>query len=350
MQRLDVFNKKSGTILIFSLWLLGTLTVFALILGQTVRQRATLVSRLEQRFKLHLIAQAGIKKALALLNQGMRESQLFDTARIKADYHNNEGQWGRNRIAEGAFEVSYRLSLDQKAAASEKFYGFRDEESKININKVGFDILKNLIQNVLGWDGKEAQLLAHAVRDWREFGESEAAGFYSDDYYDNLKYPYPQKKSNFELLEELLLVKMMTKDIYDKLQPYITVYGDGKVNVNTAPRLVLLSLGFSADLVKKILSARRGQDGKEATKDDFIFQHSYDFFSDLSRFFELDDEDISQINDLNAKGLWGTNSSVYRIESIATLSSGSSSKLITCVFNAQENKMKHWKEEYRALP
>ncbi len=333
-----------------SLWILGLLTIFALILGQSVRQRITFVSRLEDRGRLREVARAGIQKAVVFLKDGYQESQPFMTAAEKMMRHNNPQQFGPRALDRGEFEISFDSESGSSADQPQKIYGVQDEESKININKADPEILRNLIKNVLGWDNSQAQSLANAIRDWREFGESEATGFYSDEFYDNLKYPYPQKKSDFELLEELLLIKMMNKDIFERLTPFLTVYGDGKVNMNTASRMVLVSLGFSPGLTSKILSARRGKDGIEATADDYIFIYSYDFYSDLRQFFDLDEDETSQINALNARGLLGTGSSHYFIKSTARLSQGRSASISICLYSIKNDGIKYYREAFSTIP
>ena len=118
--------------------------------------------------------------------------------------------------------------------------------------------------------------------DWRKYGESEITGFFSDDYYTNLQYPYPKKNAEYETLDEIMLVKGMTRDMYDKLINYVTIYGDGAVNINTASKDVLESLGLTDTLVDKILSLRRGKDGIDATADDNVFLQTYDIASEVN--------------------------------------------------------------------
>ncbi|MFQ5543331.1 MAG: type II secretion system minor pseudopilin GspK [Nitrospiria bacterium] len=46
----------------------------------------------------------------------------------------------------------------------------------------------------------------------------------------------------FETIQELHLVNGMSDGVFRKISPYLTVYGDGKINVNTSDSLVLQSL------------------------------------------------------------------------------------------------------------
>jgi general secretion pathway protein K len=66
----------------------------------------------------------------------------------------------------------------------------------------------------------------------------------------------------FRSVDELLTLPSMTRTIYDRLRPFMTVYAQSAhVNPATAPREVLLAIpGISPALVALVLAARnRGQ-------------------------------------------------------------------------------------------
>ncbi|HEO63663.1 MAG TPA: hypothetical protein ENN78_00130, partial [Candidatus Omnitrophica bacterium] len=129
-----------------------------------------------------------------------------------------------------------------------------------------------------------------AIIDWRDeddfvygeedFGRARGA---ENAYYQGLVPPYSCKNKDFEILEELLLVKGVTHKLYygkDEdgkikyaLKDFLTVYGEGSVNINTAPEPVLSAL-FGEDfkeLASKVCAYRRGADGIIGTKDDRWF-------------------------------------------------------------------------------
>jgi general secretion pathway protein K len=76
----------------------------------------------------------------------------------------------------------------------------------------------------------------------------------------SLPNPYEAKNADFETLEELLLVKGMTREIlYGKgLINYITVYNkSAQVNVNAAPREVLMAVdGVTEEIADNIIMTR----------------------------------------------------------------------------------------------
>ena len=63
----------------------------------------------------------------------------------------------------------------------------------------------------------------------------------------------------FKVKEEILLVEGMDKEKFEQFKDLITVYGDGKVNINTASEGVLKALGLEEELVGIIVRYRRNQ-------------------------------------------------------------------------------------------
>ena len=61
----------------------------------------------------------------------------------------------------------------------------------------------------------------------------------------------------FSTINEVLLVKDISKDNFRLFKDLITVYGEGKVNINTASKAVLLALGLDTDTTEAILRFRQ---------------------------------------------------------------------------------------------
>ncbi len=61
----------------------------------------------------------------------------------------------------------------------------------------------------------------------------------------------------FSTINELLLVKDISKENFLLFKDLITVYGKGKVNINTASKAVLIALGLDEEVANLILRFRR---------------------------------------------------------------------------------------------
>ena len=154
----------------------------------------------------------------------------------------------------------------------EKRFGMVDEERKINVNAAPAEVLERLFI-LLGLNESQAQDLAFSIVDWRDKDSqlSSASGSAEDSYYRSLANAYEAKDAPFEILQELLLVKGMSADIFQKAAEYLTVYGKGQVNINTASGVVLQALGLSPEVAEKVIVFRNGKDGVAATSDDMVF-------------------------------------------------------------------------------
>jgi general secretion pathway protein K len=79
------------------------------------------------------------------------------------------------------------------------------------------------------------------------------------DYYERRDPPRTCKNAPLDVVEEILGIKGITPENFQRLRPYLTCLGDGKVNINAAPKLVLQSLSEQIDeaIAQMILAQRQ---------------------------------------------------------------------------------------------
>ncbi|MBF0569155.1 MAG: general secretion pathway protein GspK [Candidatus Omnitrophica bacterium] len=335
---------QHGFILIMAMWTLAFLAVLAVSIGFGTRQKVILLGRLEDRSRAQLAAEAGVKKAVAVLLDDLEENQFMYSASAKARRHNNPADFAGMTIGDIPVEVVC-TSVDETAAKTTKFYGMCDEQGKININTTDRDTLTRLFVHGASLPEDTALKLAEAVLDWRDYGKHEAEGFFSDDYYKNLEHPYAMKEKPFERIDELFLVRGITREIYAAMRPYVTVWGDGHVNVNTAPRQVLLAMGLDVGVADKLLQVRRGPDGQEFTADDHIFLRTFDIAAEVNSIVKLETWQTHQLDTLNAQGRLGVDSTLYAIHARVLSEGAESRRTIEAVFNVLSNKFEYWYEK-----
>lgn len=332
---------QKASILVLTLWILSLLTVLALHIGLLVRQKIILLSRLEDREVLQQIAESGIKKGIAVFESVQNKDTSGNTAATKQMLQNNPDAFKAKRLGGGTFDVAY----EQKGLDGKTFrrYGLQAEDAKLNINFASKDELERLFIETAELNQDEAAVLAEAAIGWREYGETEIVGFYSDDYYDNLEFPYPPKKNYFEILDEVKLIKGMNAKLFQKVQNDLTVYGKGPININDAGLPALLSLGFSHALADKVMNVRQGPDGVEATADDGIFVSLDDFLSVMTTRGNVSKEENEFLHQVVQQGRFKTVSDYYRIRGLAQLQKSREIKEIACVIDAQ-GRIVYWKE------
>ncbi len=108
--------------------------------------------------------------------------------------------------------------------------------------------------------------LVDPITDWVDLDSEPKPFGAEEETYRRLDPPYSAKNARFDTLEELHMVKGITDDVYRKIAPYLTVYGDGVINVNTADSLILQSLdigeGIDASIAGRLVD-NRPYDGKQ---------------------------------------------------------------------------------------
>jgi len=78
-------------------------------------------------------------------------------------------------------------------------------------------------------------------------------------YYEGLTPPYRCRNAAMDTIEELCWVKDMTPEGFDVLREHLTTVGDGQININSAPVLVLQSLTEQMDSALAQMIVRQRQ-------------------------------------------------------------------------------------------
>ncbi len=163
-----------------------------------------------------------------------------------------------------------------------------DEERKININNLvmpqrnaandqNVAVFRRLLE-VLAIDPS----VADAVLDWLDNDESPRVGGAESSYYLSLRYPYKSKNDFFDTVEEMRLVRGVTADVFEKLRPYVTVHSTGRVNINSAPKAVLMALSAGQGETSMGEIDEKMADALIASRQDKPFRSSATLKSDLA--------------------------------------------------------------------
>ena len=289
---LKFLKDDSGIILFVVLGILVVLSLLVVGVGRRTSIEMILTKHTLGKLRSKYIAVAGLVYSMDQLIQDINDKELsqFDN-RFQCGYRLSEGEIPEDifkdvKVKDGSFGIFY---LSQENEEKPKLhYGFQDEESKININALTHQNYKFLTQLLLqlGYAEDLSETIASSVVDWRDENKDVFNHPYGaeEDYYLSLENPYPCKNQAFDSIEELLLIKGMTPEIFDDLKDSVTIFpknGRFLVNLDTASRETLQAIARSytgpktntdivdADsLVKKMLSYRGGDDEVEGTSDD----------------------------------------------------------------------------------
>lgn len=136
-----------------------------------------------------------------------------------------------------------------------------DENGKLNINGVTTENREMFIRffNKKGIDVLNADVIVDSMLDWIDPDDLTHINGAEDKYYESLPEPYKAKDAPFSSIEELMLIRDVTSEIFESIRDEITVYGDKqiKINVNFTTEEILASLpglsdGIAEDLISSI--------------------------------------------------------------------------------------------------
>lgn len=229
-------------------------------LGVSFAYRAGLASRAARRQMLlaQLKAQAN-SAALVALGRLEQDTDSFD---------HPAQPWARHAplATEAWLEDWAEPNRPDALAEFEADYEVIDEAGKLNLAFASSEALEKL--------GLSSEQIA-ALREWTDSDENG-----SNDFYLSLPQPYRCKSAPIQVLEELTLIRGFGARAYlgrlaapwdaqtsngvaaspgharAGLVELLTVVGDGKMNLNTAPEAVLRTLPISEDAVRQILAYR----------------------------------------------------------------------------------------------
>jgi general secretion pathway protein K len=222
--------KNAGVALLITLLVLVLIVILAMEIFRVGARAAQTGAHGRDSVRGSLLAEAGLAAARIALRESAKDYK-YDTL---------DQVWSRPvppiELGEGTILVTVE-----------------DEDRKINLNRLVLPngnapdeqrlaVFRKLLAN-LDIDPS----IADAVVDWIDNDDTPRVGGAESSYYLSLPYPYRAKNDLFDTLDELRLVRGMTPERFEKVRPFATIYSSGKVNINTAPREVLMALSAGQD-------------------------------------------------------------------------------------------------------
>ncbi len=226
-------TNRRGVALFAALWLVVAIGVVALEFSLEARQRRLAAANTVELAEARAAAMGGIEHAHARLDRALRQPPL-------------QGATAALRAADPWVDADTLLRLDEDVDSLPYRVTARDVNSFLNINRANENQIL-LFLTRLGYDYGLADDLAQSIMDWRDTDiMRRARGAEREAYLEEGRLVLPRDGS-FQEIDELLHVMHMTPEIYDSIAPFLTLRGDGRINVNTAPEAVLRSIGGMTD-------------------------------------------------------------------------------------------------------
>ncbi len=266
---------KRGAALIVAL---SVLMILSLIVGSfalEVNLEGMLVSHKRKKFRAEMAALSGLEYGRAILDQHRQAKEL----EIEDMAEDKDGFMQAALYVQRGLTTTSNIEMEDGSQFS---VTIEPAESGRNVNSLTRDQWLDIFEmaNVpsTDWDA-----LIGCLEDWKDEGDlQQLNGAESDDpFYEERGYPC--KNGPLDSIEELLLIKNWGPEIlYGKpadeesdeifgIADLLTVWGDGKVNLNTASTDLLLSFAEYEDWeLESVFEARKGEDGEDGTLDDGI--------------------------------------------------------------------------------
>jgi general secretion pathway protein K len=209
--------------------------------------------------QLDHIARSGFHVALAVLYEDALETKFDSLQEYWADPLTFSSA---SQFDEGRFEVRVK---DQ----SGKIHINKLVDTKGKVNQKHRELLERFFSaDEFDLEPEDVGDILDAMTDWID-PDNEVTKFGAEDsYYQALEKPYACKNGPMEFLDELLLVKGITRELFygeegrPGISSYLTTHGQGLININTADSLILrtLSQHMDQEIVEEMVSYREDED------------------------------------------------------------------------------------------
>ncbi len=325
-------NNRSGSVLVYVVWVVLLLSVFAAGIGSQAHAALDLSDRMLSQLRARYIARGAVQYAARLL--ALDPSPAADD--LNESWANAPLLFGQHPMVPQGFTVR---GVFPEGSGNR---GVIDEDRRISLNAAPDEILTRLVEQTGGIPREDARQIVEAIEDWRDADSDERSFGAEDYYYRSLSDAYDCKDAPFQNIEELRLIRGMTPDLYQRLEPYVTVYGSGRVNLNTAERPVLEALGLSASGVASLLAFRTGEDSTEASGDERRLVSVVTLQDELRPY--LTAEDLHQLAVLAQQNLIGTASEAIRLTVDVEEDQHPASRVRLAAVIDRQGHMKLWSE------
>lgn len=238
---------EKGFALIAALWLMVALTGIALQFSLSAREKRLSAANALEEARARAAAEAGIEHAHARLEY--RLSWL----------DNSGADFPAERVFDPWADAGVDFTNRQQVGRSYYSLSVRDAGSMLNLNRASEDELRQLFV-ALNIDAGRADRVAQAITDWADSDDLDRPrGAEREDYLGSGSPAIPPN-APFEQLNELLDVRGVTRELFNRVSPHLTLLGSGRINVHSASRPVLLTLpGMTEEAVAVLLGQRRAE-------------------------------------------------------------------------------------------
>ena len=249
---------QRGVALVLVLLMVSILVVLVLETLRAMQVEGASSRHFQDSLQAEAVAKSGVSLAMSLLAQDLAENEVdhlgepwakvVEPDALPVQLPEDGTLEGKVEDEAGKFPINYLVDQDGKP------------------QDIYQRVLTGMLTNApFQLEEEEAQGLVNAITDWLDKDDEPTGVLGAEtDYYQTLEHPYECKNGPFTSLAELQLVRGMTESLYfgsegkPGLRDLLTIYSNGKININTAGPVVLRAL------VSKSVSADTAQTWAES--------------------------------------------------------------------------------------
>lgn len=274
--RSTVLGNQRGMALLITIMTLSLLAAVTIQYHKVTWHKLIVSDNFKRGIQLKSITKSGINIALATLQSDLDENSadsLVDPW-AQLEKENFDVLFPAGELQLKITDLSGKLQINSLVET---------ENTGTNTENSGkSDDLRTILKNILLLeqfqieDETEATEIIDAIVDWIDEDDKESDHGAETSYYQALDKPYSAKNGPIYNLEELLLIRGITPDIFygtkesKGLRDLITVYGDdGKININTAHPLIVQGINplITDSLAEQFDEYRRDSDNSSNFND-----------------------------------------------------------------------------------
>lgn len=209
-------GSESGIALFLVLWVLTLLSVIVGEFCHAMRAEVNITRNFKEETQAYYIAEAGLNRAVAEL---IRNEVI--PPKVKSPY--SEGE------EEEEEEIRWRINTEIPPVpfgGGQFEVNIGNESGKVNINQADMQLLGMMLGG-FDLEDMDKDVIVDSILDWRDKDHFHRLNGAEDDYYLSLPDPYECKDGDFDSVEELLLVRGVTAEMFfGGLRDMVTVYQD----------------------------------------------------------------------------------------------------------------------------
>lgn len=250
-----LLDERGGAAFILVIWIVVMLLVIVGEFSSTMRTELKITSNFKEEEEAYQLALAGFEQAKAEI------MSVPDDAYV---YFDEDGalsfQVRKGALNEGADE-NLIFDRDSQFGKGSFKYTIIDESGKLNLNAASVNQLRYIIENS-GVETEISDIIVDSIIDWRDPNDLHMLNGAEEEYYRSLPVPYSCKDGLFDSVEELMLVRGVTEEIffgsgavggekvYAGIKDHFTVWGTNEINLSTSSSTVIESVfGFNTAVV-----------------------------------------------------------------------------------------------------